>query len=246
MLPQPPLLVPELTGASGLPGKSVREACLRAVRRLTEDAREWLAVGPAEEGQVGAVAPSAGGSFRAYGADVPVALHDPAPAYASGPERAPGGATDTRTQPLPLSALVAGWLRERARVRSVRLELVEPDVSPRECGRFARRVADTAHETGLLVLGDGSNRHGAAAPGGPDERAGPFDRDVAAALGDVDTDSLLRLDGDRADELGVSGRASWQVLAALVGEDAGRWHGELLYSAAPFGVCYHVAVWERS
>jgi hypothetical protein len=39
----------------------------------------------------------------------------------------------------------------------------------------------------------------------------------------------------------ADGRAPWQVLAGATAQ--GRWNGELLYSAAPFGVAYHVATW---
>jgi hypothetical protein len=93
----------------------------------------------------------------------------------------------------------------------------------------------------VLILGDGSNRHGPAAPGSEDVRAPAFDDAVAKALAKADTQALLDLDPALAGELGVGGLVPWQVLAGAGGE----WHGELLYSAAPFGVAYHVAVWER-
>jgi aromatic ring-opening dioxygenase LigB subunit len=92
-----------------------------------------------------------------------------------------------------------------------------------------------------LVLGDGSNRHGPRAPGSEDERAPSFDDAVAKALAKADAEALLALDPALADELGAGGRVPWQVLAG-VGDS---WRAELLYSAAPFGVGYHVAVWER-
>jgi hypothetical protein len=47
-----------------------------------------------------------------------------------------------------------------------------------------------------------------------------------------------------AAELGSGGRVPWQVLAGVGGADA--WRSKLLYSGAPLGVGYHVAVWERA
>jgi hypothetical protein len=42
-------------------------------------------------------------------------------------------------------------------------------------------------------------------------------------------------------EVMAAGRPAWQALAgAAPGED---WVAELLYSAAPYGVRYHVASW---
>jgi hypothetical protein len=219
VVPHPPLLVPPISPGADPDLAAVREACVAAVRRLGD---RWLAVG-AHSGDL--VIPSeAAGSFRGYGVDVPVRLS------------ARGG-----QRPLPLPALVAGWLREQAGAESVELRLVARSTTPAECARLGRRLAEETGRTGLLVLGDGSNRHGRGAPGSVDERAPGFDEIVAKALAKADTEALLSLDPALCDELGVGGRVPWQVLAGA-GDD---WRGELLYSAAPFGVGYHVAVWER-
>ena len=216
VVPHPPLLVPELSPGSAGP---LREACLAAVSRLGD---RWLAVGGHDEDLT--IEPQSAGSFGGYGVDVPVSL-----------SRDRIGPSD-----LPLPALVAGWLRERAGAASVRVRLIERRTEPADCARLGKQLAD-ADETGLLVLADGSNRHGPRAPGSEDGRAPGFDRAVAEALANADAEALLALDPRLAEDLGAGGRAPWQALAGL----GPGWRAELLYSAAPFGVGYHVAVWER-
>lgn len=216
MVPHPPLLVPELSPgcASGL-----RAACLTAVSRL---AQAWLAVCAHDEDL--SIEPESAGTFRGYGVDVPVSLST---------ERVPSGE-------LPLPALVAGWLRGRAGAASVRMRLIPRATPAAECERIGKELADSP-ETSLLVLADGSNRHGPRSPGSEDVRAPAFDETVAEALRKADAQALLALDARLADELGAGGRVPWQVLAGL-GQG---WRAELLYSDAPFGVGYHVAFWER-
>jgi hypothetical protein len=55
---------------------------------------------------------------------------------------------------------------------------------------------------------------------------------------------LLDLDATLTGELVVTGREAWQVAAAATRALAPAWRGELLYSAAPYGVAYHVALWD--
>ena len=155
--------------------------------------------------------------------------------------------TDSPVDPaFPLPLLVAGWAAGRtgARVR-IRGELVAPDETPAACAALgsvlAAEWAADPEPVGLLVVGDGAATHTEKAPGYLDERAGPFDAGVAAALRDADGPALAALDPGLAAELFAAGRAPWQVLAgATAGED---WRGELLHSSLPFGVAYHVAVW---
>ncbi|MFD4250967.1 class III extradiol dioxygenase subunit B-like domain-containing protein [Amycolatopsis thermoflava] len=220
VVPQPPLLVPALSPGSNAELEALRAACRAAVGRLAAVTREWVAVAAGDHERV--IEPDTSGSFRGYGADVPVSL-----------SAAPASPAE-----LPLPALVAGWLREQAGADSVRVHLVDGD--PAECERLGKLLAN-GDRTGLLVLGDGSNRHGPKSPGSEDERAPAFDEAVARALATADTAALRALDPGLAAELGAGGRAPWQVLAGA-GDD---WRAELLYSAAPFGVGYHVAVWER-
>ncbi len=90
-----------------------------------------------------------------------------------------------------------------------------------------RRSADGAASRGaaaaLLVVGDGAAMHTEKAPGYLDERAGPFDDAVAAALAAADPAALAALDPALAAELWASGRAPWQVLAGATRE--GTWTG---------------------
>lgn len=229
VLPHPPLLVPELVPGS-VESTAVRSACLAAAGDLAAVADRWFAIGA--DVRACAVDADARGSFAGYGADVAVSLsRDGGPA---------------EPVPLPLPALVAGWLREQAGATSVTVRLLTADADARELADAASGLAELDRAeapVGLLVLGDGSNRHGARAPGGPDARAPEFDDAVAAALGTADVTALLGLDPAVSAELGAGGWAPWQVLAAFAG--AGHWSARMLYSGAPFGVRYHVAVWER-
>jgi hypothetical protein len=237
VVPHPPLLVPQLVGATTLPTEAVRVASVTAAGRLAEVAGDWFAVAADPAGPA-VVAPDARGSFVGYGVDVPISLT----------------ATDDTTKDaaapvdptLPLPVLVAGWLRAAAGARRVRVRLVQPALPAEDCRRLgADLVAELAGPTpvGLLVLGDGSIRHTDRAPARPDDRAGDFDARVRDALADADPAALLALDPDLAVELGAAGRAAWQVLAGVALAVGGRWTGQVLYSDQPFGVAYHVAVW---
>ena len=219
VVPHPPLLVPEISPGPPPELTALREACLAAAGRLGD---RWIAVGTHGEDLV--VGPEAAGSFRGYGVDVQVSLAEGAQAE----------------QVLPLPALVAGWLREQTGARQVEVHLVADGTSPTACARIGEQLAGR-DATGLLVLADGSNRHGPTSPGSEDERAAGFDETVAKALAKADVDALLALDPALAGELGAGGRVPWQVLAGT----GNSWQADLLYSAAPFGVGYHVAVWER-
>jgi hypothetical protein len=162
------------------------------------------------------------GTFRGFGVDVPVSLAD--------------GASSVEDD-LPLPVLVAAWLREQVGARRVSVHLVPPDLPTAECVALGGRLAGSR---ALLVLGDGSHRHGEQAVGRPDERAGPFDEDVRKALATADTTALRALDAGLAAELGASGRAAWQVAAGVPGD----WRCTRSAFLAPFGVGYHLAVWE--
>ena len=228
VLPQPPLLVPELATGAAAETAELRSACRAAVARMAAVASQWVAVG-ADGGGRRTVDPGRRGSFVGFGVDVVVGL-GPAARAAPGPV----------DPDLPLPLLIAGWATAGTDVR-IRGELVPPDLPPAECAALGAQLA--AGTGALLVVGDGAATHTAKAPGHLDERAGPFDDAVAAALRAGDPGGLAALDPVVAKELWVAGRAPWQVLA---GATAGqRWVGELLYSAAPFGVGYHVAVWQR-
>lgn len=235
VLPEPPLLVPELATGATPETAELRVACEVAASRLAGAAGHWIAVG-ADAGGRRTVDSDARGSFAGFGADVEVGLDTVAA----------GGPVDPR---FPLPLLVAGWLAGRTGTAvSVRGELVAPETSTQDClalgAALAAECAATDGPVGLLVVGDGAATHTARAPGSLDERAAPFDDAVAAALGSADAVALAGLDAGLAAELWASGRAPWQVLAGVVrGRPGGHWRGELLHSSVPFGVAYHVAVW---
>ncbi|MGH3520527.1 MAG: class III extradiol dioxygenase subunit B-like domain-containing protein [Haloechinothrix sp.] len=229
VVPHPPLLVPELVRGSEQDTAPVRDAVMDAVTWLRDSCTRWLAIG-AHQGHPAHFAADLRGSFAGYGVDVPVALSAIGQYPREGVE-------------LPLPVLIAAWLRGRAGAEAATALVINTGTAPEECALIGRQLSDRAG-VGALVLGDGSTRHGPRAPGGQDERAGAFDDAVAAALKDVDTAALHALDPALAADLEAGGRAPWQVLAGLT--DNGQWRGELLYSGAPFGVGYHVAIWERS
>jgi hypothetical protein len=233
VVPHPPLLVPELVGGAVVRTESVRTASVTAARLLAEVARDWVAVATDQVGPR-VIDSAARGTFAGYGVDVPVSLGPDADGVVSDPA-------------LPLPALVAGWLREQAGARSVRVRLLDPDLSAedsRATGEALARESAGGEPVGLLVLGDGSNRHTDRAPARPDDRAGPFDASVGAALAAGDPAALLNLDARVAGELNAVGRAAWQVLAGAALTVGAPWRARLLYSGQPFGVAYHVAVWD--
>jgi hypothetical protein len=240
VVPEPPLLVPELATGATAETAALRAACREAARRLAASASTWIAVG-ADGGGRRTVRSGARGSFVGFGVDVVVGLGQ--------------DAADPVDAAMPLPLLVAGWLREGLPV-TVRGELVAPDAEPGACLALGAQIACEATAssagdpaargappTALLVIGDGAATHTEKAPGYLDERAGPFDDAVAAALAAADPAALAALDPVLATELWVAGRAPWQVLAGATRD--GTWTGELLHSSRPFGVGYHVAVWQR-
>ena len=222
VVPHPPLLVPELVSGAAADTEPVRSASLAAARELAAHAPDWVAVGVDPSGP--RVLEHTTGTFRGYGVDVRVSLSADTPDADPGPD-------------LPLPALIGAWLRQRTGARSVRVHLVPPDLPPADCAALGARLAG---ERAVLILGDGSHRHGDLAVGRPDDRAEPFDDAVRQALATADTAALRALDPALAAELGAQGRAAWQVAANI----PAAWRCTRSAFLAPFGVGYHVAVWE--
>lgn len=228
VLPQPPLLVPELVGGDDIDAAAVRAAAVAVAKDLAQVAPTWLVVGVGERAER---IENAAGTFRGFGADVRVEL-------------GPGAAGRVADVDLPLPALVAGWLRAQVGATEVAVEVVPADLPTPDCVAVGTRLAAGEEPIGLLVLGDGSHRHGDKAIGRPDARAGSFDESAAAAFAQVDLDALLAMDPAEADELGAVGRAPWQVLAGAVRADGRSWRCVRSSVQLPFGVAYHFAVWE--
>jgi hypothetical protein len=229
VLPHPPLLVAELAGSAAAETAGLRAACRDVAARLAAAGDRWIAVGaaptPSRHG------PDTRGTFAGYGADVRVGLS--------------AGARADPDPELPLPVLVAGWLREQAGTAGERVRIdahvLPADTPPGEAHRAGEELASDGDAV-LLVLGDGAATHTARAPGAFDERAAAYDQRVADALDAGDAAALDALDPALSDALLVAGRVPWQVLAgALPHPSAAR----LEHSSAPYGVAYHVALWER-
>jgi len=232
--PCPPLLVPDVAAGAAPELAAARAACTDALGVLAAARPDRLVVvGPAEQSGRGPHPEGTRGSFRGFGVDLDVRL--------GGDRHEDRGAASERE--LPPSLAVAAWLLERTGWSDAPIEglgVGEP-LEAERCIQTGRDIVAQADRVALLVMGDASACRTLKAPGYLDERAAPFDAEVARALGAADVAALKVLDTELAYELKASGRAPWQVLAgAAEGADLG---GALLYEDAPYGVGYLVATW---
>lgn len=208
----------------------MRDAVQTAAKALSALATEWVAVGAAPAAV--AVRSDAQGTYRGYGVDVRVALR-PGPAGDPDPD-------------LPLAALTAGWIRGTCAPDAVvDARILSADLSPHQCAEYGaelRTLLDRDPEPrGLVIVADGANTLTAKAPGAFDPRAEGVQARIDAALDTGDRDALLALEPAECDSLGIGGRVPWQVLAGVF--DAPPASCRTLYSAAPYGVGYHVGEW---
>jgi hypothetical protein len=215
--PQPPLLLPALSGASGPELALLRAAVSAAVQAV-------LAAGPEVVVVLGAGAdgvrfgPGDAGDLRGFGLDRELPF--------SGWAR-PGG------RRIPLPHLLGAWLLDQAGSLEPRL-----GVGPDDLGTA---LSDLPGPVGVLAMGDGSARRSEKAPGHLDPAAAGFDAIVARALGTGDVEALAALDPVEGERLLAAGVPVWRsVGAALTGVPV---DAELLYDEAPFGVAYPVATW---
>jgi hypothetical protein len=217
---------------------AVRSACEAAVAGLADGQPDLVVVvgGGDISGEYDA---ASAGSLREYGVS-----------YLVG----------TGTPVLPLSLTVGAWLLLRAGLSgsaagpgaapaqtqlarpSVRLHAVAQDTPVAQCLRLGAELAGSAPRVAMLVMGDGSARKATGSPEAADPAADQYDADVAAALGAADPVFLARLSPSLDDELMVSGRPAWQVLAGAA--DGGQYQGCLRYAAQPYAVSYLVASWD--
>ncbi|MEU7058758.1 class III extradiol dioxygenase subunit B-like domain-containing protein [Streptomyces sp. NPDC046197] len=228
--PCPPVLVPEVAAGAAAELDAARAACTDALGVLAAARPDRLVVvGPAAESGRGPHPQGARGTFRGFGVDLDVTL---------GPETgvAPAGA-------LPVSLAVAAWLLDRTGWSGAPIEGlgVWEGLEPERCVQAGREIAARPDRVAMLVMGDASACRSLKAPGYLDERAAPFDAEIARALGEADVAALKALDVELAHELKASGRAPWQILAGAA-ENAGL-SGALRYEDAPYGVGYLVATW---
>ena len=227
LCPSPPLLAVGVTGQTvDLP--ELREACEASVAWLLAAAPDAVTViGPAT-------------ATATWPPDtVPdLSMHAPAlsrPAFLAAASALPPA------PPVPLA--IGAQLLDTAGYTGPRvLQSIAESASPDACRDLGRDLAADAPLTALLVMGDGSARRSAAAPGYLDERAEPFDTVVEQAVRDGDLSALAALDPDLARDLLAAGRPAWQVLAGALGAGTPvRPRTRILYSDAPFGVAYLVA-----
>ncbi|MFJ3801789.1 class III extradiol dioxygenase subunit B-like domain-containing protein [Streptomyces sp. NPDC090088] len=226
--PSPPLLVPEVAAGAAPELDGARAACTDALGVLAAARPDLLVVvGPAEQSGRGVFPQGSRGSFRGFGVDVGVRLGD----------------GEAGERELPTSLAVGAWLLERTGWADAPIEglgVGEP-LETERCVEAGREIAGRAARVALLVMGDASACRTLKAPGYLDERAAPFDAEVARALGTADITAIKNLDTALAHDLKADGRAPWQILAGAA--EHADLTGTLLHDDAPYGVCYLVATW---
>jgi hypothetical protein len=227
-VPSAPVLVPELSGPTVPEVLPVRAAAVRACRDLAEMCSRWVLVGIGDPGRP--VSPR--GSFVGFGVDVQVDLTP--------------GAEGPADAEMPTAVLLGAWLRGQSDPSvTLTVELADTRAPRSACLRQGRdlgsRLAVVDEPVGLLVVADGVTALTAKAPGGLAPGAVECQEQIDIALGTADLAILSGLDETRCADLGVGGRAAWQVVAGAVGES--RIHPESRYAGAPFGVGYTVAWW---
>jgi hypothetical protein len=220
LLPSAPVMVPELATAAASELGDLVAAVSAAVAELPD---RWFVVGAGAADNV--IGPGAVGTFGGYGVDVGVAL-------------SPRGRGEPR--PLPLCALVAGWVRGTSAPRAsaeVWVYAADHGVDAALArGRALRAEVDALSEpVGVLVVADGANTLVASAPGGYDPDSIPVQAALDDALAAGDAAALTRLPD------GIVGRVAYQVLAGLTGPSPSS--ARELYRGAPFGVGYFVGLW---
>lgn len=223
--PHPPLLVPQLAGGAAGEVASLRAACAAAVARVATGPRQLVLLGAGESSR--SYSPLARGSLAGYGLPLEISLGAPGG----------GGALE-----LPPSLTIGAWLvRDVMGPRSGAVGFsvgVDFAASPAALELLALARSE---ELGVIVLGDGSARRSATAPGYLDSRALDFDGGVAAALKEGDVAALAALDPVLGAELLAAGVPAWRAAGKLL--EGGSYDAELLYAADPYGVGYYVAVW---
>lgn len=213
-------MVAELARGTADELADLRAAAVTAAASLPA---RWVAVGTGPADTV--IGAHQSGTFAGYGRDVPVAL---------------SAAATGSPEPLPLCALIAGWLRGQvdggahADVR-VFADHTGADAAVSHGAQLRAELDAAAEPVGVLVVADGAHTLSPSAPGGYDPDSIPVQDALADALarGDV---AALRRQPD-----GIVGRVAYQVLAGLAAP--GPQKAEELYRGAPYGVGYFVGIW---
>jgi hypothetical protein len=222
IVPSAPVLVPELGGTAAAEVADLAAAVLAAAALLPP---RWIVVGTGRADEV--LGPNGVGTLAGFGSDLRVRL-----APQAGPEL---------PVEMPLCALLAAWLRGRARPEAsaqVRVYRSDHDADTALAyGRQLRAEIDQASDPiGVLVVADGANTLTPDAPGGYD----PANADTQLALDDAltngDVAALTRLPRQ------ILGRVAFQVLGGLT--QPGPRSAKELYRGAPYGVGYFAGAWQ--
>lgn len=223
VVPSAPVMVPQLASGAAPECDELRAAVLRAAGELPD---RWVAIGVAAADEV--IESGSAGTFAGYGVDVPVTL---------GPETL---GTEATVRPLPLCALITGWVRGQCNPRGsaqVRAYAAGHDASAAlSIGRALRAEIDaTADPIGVLVIADGANTLIPSAPGGHDPASVPVQEALDDALATADVAALAQVGG------GIVGAVAFEVLAGLA--EPTSWSAREYYRGAPYGVGYFAGVW---
>ncbi|HET7477328.1 MAG TPA: hypothetical protein VFJ97_15070 [Dermatophilaceae bacterium] len=249
VVPGAPALVPELMGAAAGELSQLRGAAIRALSQLTgrllvtrrEGPVRLVVLGP---GRDGSHDPRGEVSFVQFGKDVrvPPLARDVPPASVNLPTsvmvvrylvsrvgRAPDRPTGEAFDGAHVQGLWAGaeWLTG----------------GPVRAAEVGRELRVDPRPVGLVLVADGATSHGPKAPRAEDSRAGPSDAAIWSALASGEPAALRDADLALSAHLGATGPAMWPALiAACAGR---RFHAELLWQGAPYGVGWAVASWHR-
>lgn len=236
IVPATPLLAPEVGGGAADELAAVREHAVAAARELAARCDRWTVLGVQGLDETPAAKSLAGnpvGTFAGFGVDVRVS---------------PGvSATDAVTDDsMPLPLLIAFWLHGAVGASCVvGAELIQADAARAGClaagQALLTRLQASPQREGVLVVADGPTTLTPSAPGAFDPRAVDVHAGLLAAFETGDASYLASLDEGLCAELGVEGRAPWQVLAGMLGAEPARASG--VYSDAPYGVGYYAGLW---
>lgn len=235
-IPGAPLLVQGATGGPDEHVSQVRSSCLAALAEVVCLEREVLVVGVGDDQMHES-------AVRIYPADAPDTLGGLGiPAVRK--KRSSTGAT------MPQSLAVARRLLEEFKSDVPVKYLAVPmwgstTALTRVSAEFKDRV--------LVVVGDGSARRGPKPPKSTHPDADAADIRLARALRMADMEALQLFPVELATSIAMTGLTPWRVLASWGLAQIGHpdtapmeLKGDLPYSAAPFGVGYHVAIWRAT
>jgi hypothetical protein len=209
--------VPEVAQGAAPELDELRAACRIAIGRVAGPGREPLVIGSGDRWrQHGA---TARGSLAGFGVSLEISL----------------GSDEPGLVELPLSLTIGAWLLR---------ETLGPacGATGLSAGEQGAASVPAVAPTTLLVMGDGSARRGASAPGYLDGRAAGFDARLVRALRSGTPEALL-VDAELGDELLAAAPRAWSAARPLLAEV--QYRAEVLYDAAPYGVGYFVATWIR-